>query len=156
METEDPVEKYLDFEQLQKDVCSLTENADRSRKELMGRPICAFAIHSIIHDLYSSDDRMIIDDEDITYFSDKFSFSLKEFHDLHSYLEQMYSDHSESNSESCFPEYRMYFEYEGKKFIWRMLHGQGTACQFLRGNANYDDWSSSWPMKFEENKKVIL
>jgi len=96
-----------------------------------------------------------IDREDVVYRSEEFNFSKEEFDDFFEYLE-IINNPSYTSKYSSFPEERKYFEYNGFKFIWRMIVGQGTACQLLKIRKSSEIWPKEWPMVFLEENKFIL
>ena len=93
-----------------------------------------------------------VDDERISYSHlGDYPFSSEEFMVLWNYLDTHYQEDQEDCTDH-FPEARSYFQYKGKKYIWRVLRGQGTACQILIGNKRINGPDVS----FKEDKKVIL
>lgn len=71
-----------------------------------------------------------IDEEDIRYFPEKFPFTNEEFKEVFGYLhDRVLHVHDASN---YFEEYWALFNLDGKKFVWRLLIGQGSALQLCR------------------------
>jgi len=89
----------------------------------------------------------IVDNEDISYFPERYSFSLEEFYNLHDQLGYLYKRNVETIL-GLFSEKLIHFEINAFKFIWRRLCGQGTACQFVVPKEGF--------VEFNEDKKVIL
>ena len=109
-------------------------------------------LKNILFDLKNKTDNGILDAEDYS-FKENLKSSREEFKEIHSFLEKLSDSHSNYNSH--FPEQRRYFVYDNTKLIWRRLHGQGTANQFLLEKEN-SDWPDGWPMIFEDEMAVIL
>jgi hypothetical protein len=103
------------------------------------------------------DESGVLDDEPMGYRPEEYSITLEEFQKFYDYLNHRFKadENAHSNPASDFPEYRMYFEYNGRRFIWRMMHGQGTCCQILQVK-DYKGWPECWPMVFEEERKIVL
>jgi len=95
----------------------------------------------------------MLDNEHIGYFPNDFPFTTKEYHQFYYYLFDKYFVSNADNCTRTFPEDRMYFEHDGFKFIWRMMSGQGTACQLLKAGEPYP---TNWNMIFKEDMKVQL
>jgi len=58
-----------------------------------------------------------------------------------------------------FDEWRIFFNFSGYRFIWRMSVGQGTLFQLLSAARFVDnkDWpSEKMPMRYEEDFEVVL
>lgn len=89
----------------------------------------------------------MLDDESIYYNN---SFNSKEFDIAFEFLEKHGTPEIRENI--TFPEQRRYFKYKGVKFIWRQMHGQGTACQLIPVNA-FSKWNNllEWPMEFRDD-----
>lgn len=96
---------------------------------------------------YFEDTGDMLDDESIHY-SKKFNTS--EFDTVFEFLRT--HGVSEVREDIMFPEERRYFKYKGVRFIWRTMHGQGTACQLLPID-DYSEWNEklNWPMSFRED-----
>ena len=95
-----------------------------------------------------------IDGERLAYgWAGDYPFSLEEYNVLWDYLEAQYQE-EQDDCTAKFTETRLYLEYKGEQYIWRMLVGQGTACQIFIGNAKWDKLDA--PFEFKEDKKVIL
>lgn len=77
-----------------------------------------------------------LDDSDYSYFPEKFALTKLQYNTLFKQLEEGYQMHKVPNDAS-FPEYLSYFQYKRNKFIMRLLIGQGSACQFIKPN---EDW----------------
>lgn len=100
------------------------------------------------------------DSEDVAYFPEKFNFTQEEFNTLFESLDiyvggrdaSPFFDHSNE-----FPDSRIYFEYKGYKFIWRLLVGQGSSCQLYDAKKEHEDWpSKKFPMKWDESRKIVI
>jgi hypothetical protein len=77
-----------------------------------------------------------LDSSDYAYFPEKFALTKLQYQALFKHLEEGYQMHHVPNKEG-FPEYFSYFQYKRNKFIMRLLIGQGSACQFIKPN---EDW----------------
>ena len=96
-----------------------------------------------------------ISSEDIAYLPDGYDFSRVDFDNFFEYL-NVVSEQCYASEYSTFLERRRYFEYNGLKFIWRILSGQGTSCQLLKAQETEAVWPEDWPMDFLEDKKHVL
>lgn len=79
-----------------------------------------------------------LDDEHIAYFEKNYPFSRQDYSDVFRYLEQRAGDRIKSGKADIFPEYLAYFNLGGTRFVWRLLIGQGSACQLLRDKNDHD------------------
>jgi len=84
-----------------------------------------------------------LDDENIAYNEKDYPFSRRDYSDVFRYLEQQAGNRIKAGKADIFPEYLAYFNLGGTKFIWRLLIGQGSACQLFRDdndrNFPYDE-----------------
>ena len=132
-------------------------------------------LERVLQDLMSKKEG-VIDSLDLSYSPENYSFTLEEynllFRSLENYVggvcESFEKDQQHSQTEGRFkPEYehtneyfpdaRISFEYNGYKFIWRLLIGQGSARMLFDGKKESKNWpSKKFPLKFDENKKVII
>jgi hypothetical protein len=98
-------------------------------------------------------DGKVLDDETIGYFPKRYKFTVEEYNKLFESL----TDKDKDDCTELFEEYRRYFEYKNVKFIWRLLIGQGAACQLLPAFCANKSWPSKrFPMKFKEEKKIVI
>lgn len=86
----------------------------------------------------------VLDNEDIAWDEDKYPFSRQDYSDVFRYLEFRAHDNIKSGVADIFPEYLAYFNLGGTRFIWRLLIGQGSACQLFlsegdKGSFVYDE-----------------
>lgn len=81
-----------------------------------------------------------IDGEDIDYNPENFPFSRQDFRDVFNQLEELagvklkFIDNGHG-----FPEYVAFFNYNGVRFVWRLLIGQGSATQLMLADSNKFD-----------------
>jgi len=100
----------------------------------------------------------MVDSESIAYFPNNYPFSRNEFDALWDYFDVNYRNEHDDCTGTFF-EARLYLEYKGEQYIWRVLSGQGTTCQFFYNDkeflvGKYPD--PDVPFKFKEDKKIIL
>lgn len=100
-------------------------------------------------------DNFSIDEESMRYHPEDYPFTTDEFMGFYDYLYDLNENNTEYRvyKETPFPETRMYFKYKSQIFIWRMLVGQGTACQL---HSHHVEWPQYWPMEFDKNRYRVL
>jgi hypothetical protein len=98
----------------------------------------------------------MIDNESISYHKEDYPFSEEDFVFAHEALRKRYFEKHSVDFSDCFEEHRMYFIYNGVRFIWRFISGQGFAYQFLIDKPRCMGWPVDWDMKFLEDKAVDL
>lgn len=79
-----------------------------------------------------------LDDENIAYNEKDYPFSRQDYSDVFRYLEQQAGNNIKSGKADIFPEYLAYFNLGGTRFIWRLLIGQGSACQLFNDDNDRD------------------
>jgi hypothetical protein len=93
----------------------------------------------------------ILDDEDLKYKMTKDrSVTLEEFEELFGQLEGMGGSRIVEQNKHGFPMFTGYFEYDGFKFIWDLMLGQGSASALMSAAHN--------PKRFPflEDKKIVI
>lgn len=79
-----------------------------------------------------------LDDENIAYNEKDYPFSRQDYSDVFRYLEKQAGNNIRSGKADIFPEYLAYFNLGGTRFIWRLLIGQGSACQIFKDENDRD------------------
>ena len=72
-----------------------------------------------------------IDDEHMAYFPNEFPFTRDEYMEVFYHLDKISEGRQYEVPNAYFPETFAYFNHQGTKFIWRLLIGQGSACQLF-------------------------
>lgn len=107
----------------------------------------AYKILDSIVKFFEENPNDILDNESIHY-TEK-PFNKHEFTTAFEFLRE--HGIAENREDITFPEERRYFKYKDVRFIWRTMHGQGTACQLIPIQ-DYSEWNKKidWPMAFRE------
>jgi hypothetical protein len=89
-----------------------------------------------------------LSDDSIAYgLHDDLEITCDEFMELFNYLEHVYGD-SAKDFKNMFLEQGLYFEYDGYKFVWHLIIGQGSICSLIDFYEFHND--------FSEDEKIIL
>ena len=81
----------------------------------------------------------MLDDENIAYSkAGQYPFTCEEYGEVFDALEQLASN-KDRRKHARFEEYRASFNYQGIEFVWRLMIGQGAACQLWMRDDN-SDW----------------
>lgn len=98
----------------------------------------------------------VIDDESMAYYPNDYPFSQSEFLVLWEYFHKTYQNQLDDCSD-MFYDARLYLEYKNEYYIWRVLVGQGTACQLFHSFENNPKFpNADIPFEFKEKHKIIV
>lgn len=86
--------------------------------------------------------------EDIHYKTKPCAITAKEFSELYRQLEAMIGDRM-VEKDGSFSECEAYFEYEGFKFIWNLVVGQGSIATLVAHDHNDKAWAFNEDLKIE-------
>jgi hypothetical protein len=86
----------------------------------------------------------------MSYFPEEYSFTKEEFKEVFMYLDNTYAEKYAEEIPGMFYESKMYFIYGDRRFIWRLMVGQGSSLQFILEDSTSDNW------KFKEDKAIVL
>lgn len=80
-----------------------------------------------------------LNDETILYHVNDYNITIQEFMDVFHYLDKLANKEKVDIGES-FQNDQAFFEYDGIKFIWDLLLGQGSSCSLYIYGYNQYEW----------------
>jgi hypothetical protein len=151
------LKEYLESGEGKESIIKFIDKIGKEREDIISRPLNSFPLEDIIDCLYSIE-KATLDYDDLLYRTVDVDFTMNDFLELHQHLDWKYQKAKWKKFEPNMPfeEYRIYFIFNDKKFIWRAIFGQGTCRQFLNGEKDFGNWPRAWPMKFESERAIIL
>ena len=134
----------FDVEKLTKEIKRMSpEEFEKEILHLNGR-MTQELFDKVMNELFN---KLILNDESISYHENDYSISWQDFSDVFHYLEVIAGEDKYDISNS-FPYTQASFEYKGIKFIWDLLIGQGSSCSLYVYGYNDE--------QFREDKKIII